>query len=188
MLGLEKFGIAHEWGSSHGLSRIIRLAYHEDPRCIQRTSHALHAERRLACTHAQMFIGCLSVGDGLPQACRYVPLLRRAYELWEQLGDEAGTVGRLGLCESAMHLQASSNCSCCACRHTIRTASCCCYMRSKRAMPLSGLNVTCCLLSASGGAAHHRRPGHWSPRPAEGVQQCVEHGQAAQPRARGAYV
>lgn len=53
VLGLEKFGIAHEWGSSHGLSRIIRLAYHEDP--------------------------------------RYVPLLRRAYDLWEQLGDEAGT-------------------------------------------------------------------------------------------------
>ena len=36
VLGLEKFSIAHEMGSSHGLSRIIRLAYHEDPRCASR--------------------------------------------------------------------------------------------------------------------------------------------------------
>lgn len=31
VLGLEKFTIAHANGSSHGLSRIIRLAYHEHP-------------------------------------------------------------------------------------------------------------------------------------------------------------
>ncbi len=31
VLGLEKFTIAHDNGSSHGLSRIIRLAYHEHP-------------------------------------------------------------------------------------------------------------------------------------------------------------
>lgn len=31
VLGLEQFGIAHELGSSHGLTRIIRLAYYEDP-------------------------------------------------------------------------------------------------------------------------------------------------------------
>jgi sarcosine oxidase len=29
VLGLEQFSIAHDKGSSHGLSRIIRLAYHE---------------------------------------------------------------------------------------------------------------------------------------------------------------
>src|SRR5438105_15856913 len=44
VLGLEQFDLLHERGSSHGLTRIIRLAYHEDP--------------------------------------SYVPLLRRAYELW----------------------------------------------------------------------------------------------------------
>ncbi len=47
VLGLEQFDIPHELGSSHGVSRIIRLAYAEDP--------------------------------------NYVPLLRRAYELWREL-------------------------------------------------------------------------------------------------------
>jgi sarcosine oxidase len=47
VLGLEQFGIAHDFGSSHGRSRIIRLAYAEHP--------------------------------------DYVPLLRRAYELWRAL-------------------------------------------------------------------------------------------------------
>src|SRR5438477_2574617 len=30
-LGLERFDIPHELGSSHGITRIIRLAYYEDP-------------------------------------------------------------------------------------------------------------------------------------------------------------
>jgi sarcosine oxidase len=49
VLGLEAFSPGHRLGSSHGESRIIRLAYYEHP--------------------------------------NYVPLLRRAYELWEALGD-----------------------------------------------------------------------------------------------------
>jgi sarcosine oxidase len=52
VLGLERFDIPHELGSSHGLTRIIRLAYFEHP--------------------------------------DYVPLLRRAYELWRELEAEAG--------------------------------------------------------------------------------------------------
>jgi sarcosine oxidase len=52
VLGLEQFDIPHELGSSHGLTRIIRLAYWEDP--------------------------------------AYVPLLRRAYELWRELERLAG--------------------------------------------------------------------------------------------------
>ncbi len=31
VLGLEQFAALHEQGSSHGLTRIIRLAYHEHP-------------------------------------------------------------------------------------------------------------------------------------------------------------
>ncbi|HZC85058.1 MAG TPA: N-methyl-L-tryptophan oxidase, partial [Rubrobacter sp.] len=50
VLGLEKHPPAHDRGSSHGRSRIIRQAYFEDP--------------------------------------AYVPLLRRAYELWERLERE----------------------------------------------------------------------------------------------------
>ena len=52
VLGLERFDVPHEHGSSHGLTRIIRLAYFEHP--------------------------------------AYVPLMRRAYELWRELEVEAG--------------------------------------------------------------------------------------------------
>lgn len=34
VLNLEKFGVNHEHGSSHGETRIIRLAYYEDPRYV----------------------------------------------------------------------------------------------------------------------------------------------------------
>src|SRR5881394_3027079 len=47
VLGLEQFDIPHTRGSSHGFSRMIRMAYYEHP--------------------------------------DYVPLLRRAYELWSEL-------------------------------------------------------------------------------------------------------
>lgn len=50
VLGLERFDIPHAMGSSHGVNRIIRLAYYEDP--------------------------------------SYVPLLRRAYQLWRDLETE----------------------------------------------------------------------------------------------------
>ena len=30
-MGLEQFSISHSYGSSHGLSRIIRLSYFENP-------------------------------------------------------------------------------------------------------------------------------------------------------------
>jgi sarcosine oxidase len=52
VLGLERFDIPNEMGSSHGITRIIRLAYFE---------------------HSS-----------------YVPLVRRAYELWQELEREAG--------------------------------------------------------------------------------------------------
>ncbi|MCY3887885.1 MAG: N-methyl-L-tryptophan oxidase [Chloroflexi bacterium] len=52
VLGLERHEIPHVLGSSHGYSRVIRLAYFEDP--------------------------------------AYVPLLRRAYELWRELEEVSG--------------------------------------------------------------------------------------------------
>lgn len=52
VLGLEQFQPAHAQGSSHGRSRVIRLAYFEHP--------------------------------------AYVPLLRRAYELWRRLEADTG--------------------------------------------------------------------------------------------------
>lgn len=52
VIGLDRFPPGHDRGSSHGSTRIIRLAYFEHP--------------------------------------DYVRLLRRAYELWEELADETG--------------------------------------------------------------------------------------------------
>jgi sarcosine oxidase len=51
VLGLERFNIPHHFGSSHGVTRIIRLSYFEHP--------------------------------------SYVPLLRRAYELWRELEQQS---------------------------------------------------------------------------------------------------
>ena len=61
VLLLERYGIPHEQGSSHGFTRIIRLAYFEHP--------------------------------------SYVPLLRRAYDLWEELERESH--------ESLLHITGS---------------------------------------------------------------------------------
>jgi sarcosine oxidase len=52
VLGLDRYDVPHEYGSSHGLTRIIRLAYWEHP--------------------------------------TYVALLRRSYQLWRKLEQDAG--------------------------------------------------------------------------------------------------
>jgi sarcosine oxidase len=52
VLGLERFDIGHAMGSSHGMTRIIRLAYFE--------------------------------------GSQYVPMVRRAHELWRETGEAAG--------------------------------------------------------------------------------------------------
>ena len=52
VLGIERFDVPNDLGSSHGITRIIRLAHFEHP--------------------------------------SYVPLVRRAYELWRELEDEVG--------------------------------------------------------------------------------------------------
>jgi monomeric sarcosine oxidase len=52
VLGLERFALAHDHGSSHGETRLTRKAYFESP--------------------------------------DYVPLLERAFDLWDALGREAG--------------------------------------------------------------------------------------------------
>ena len=53
VIGFEQFGPAHDRGSSHGETRMVRQAYFEDP--------------------------------------RYVPLLLRSVELWDELGSITGT-------------------------------------------------------------------------------------------------
>ena len=64
VLGIERFDIPHSMGSSHGINRIIRLAYYEHP--------------------------------------SYVPLLKRAYELWRDLEQQVG--------EQLLHITGSIDC------------------------------------------------------------------------------
>lgn len=79
VLGLERFDIPHSFGSSHGVNRIIRLAYFEHP--------------------------------------SYVPLLRRAYQLWRDLEKAAGEqllfiTGSLDIGPSGSQVIANSLASC----------------------------------------------------------------------------
>src|ERR1043165_9293121 len=47
VLGLERFGMAHDRGSSHGKSRVIRQAYHEDPAYVPLVLRAYELWREL---------------------------------------------------------------------------------------------------------------------------------------------
>jgi sarcosine oxidase len=79
VLGLERFDIGHGMGSSHGMSRIIRLAYFE--------------------------------------GTQYVPIVKRAHELWTETGREAGmdllyVTGSLDLASEGAGFVESSRRSC----------------------------------------------------------------------------
>ena len=69
VLGLEQYEMLHERGSSHGLTRIIRLAYHEDPSYVPllRRSYELWHElettpRRFRVLTGERTTGALHVG------------------------------------------------------------------------------------------------------------------------------
>jgi sarcosine oxidase len=47
VLNLERFGVNHKYGSSHGKTRIIRLAYYEDPRYVPLLKRAFEAWREV---------------------------------------------------------------------------------------------------------------------------------------------
>ena len=47
VLGLERFNVPHEQGSSHGVNRIIRLAYYEDPSYVPLLKRAYERWREL---------------------------------------------------------------------------------------------------------------------------------------------
>ena len=80
VLGLERFDIAHAFGSSHGSTRIIRLAYSEGPEYVPLLRAAYRYWRELEETSGQSILqvtGSLDVGpdgswsiEGSRQACR----------------------------------------------------------------------------------------------------------------------
>ncbi len=80
VLGLEQFDIAHDRGSSHGVNRIIRLGYAEDPRYVPllRRAYALWRDLERQTGESLLFItGGLDVGhagsafiEGSMRSCR----------------------------------------------------------------------------------------------------------------------
>ena len=66
VLGLEQYDLLHELGSSHGLTRIIRLAYHEHPSYVpllRRSYELWHELERLAGEQLLITTGSLEGGD-----------------------------------------------------------------------------------------------------------------------------
>ena len=67
VLGLEQYDVPNEMGSSHGISRMIRLAYHEDPSYIpllRRSYELWHQLENLAGERLLVNTGCLRGGLG----------------------------------------------------------------------------------------------------------------------------
>src|SRR5262249_48285815 len=65
VLGLEQFNIPHEMGSSHGITRIIRLAYYEHPSyvCLLRRAYELWRELQGQAGEQLLFLtGSLDAG------------------------------------------------------------------------------------------------------------------------------
>jgi sarcosine oxidase len=69
VLGLERFDIPHAMGSSHGVTRIIRLPYHEDPAYVPllRRAYALWRELEQA-SGEEILVITGSLDGGLPEA------------------------------------------------------------------------------------------------------------------------
>jgi sarcosine oxidase len=90
VLGLEQFGLAHEHGSMHGHTRIIRLAYHEHPDYVpllRRSYELWHELERNAGEPLIHVIGALEIGppDGflLPGALHACEVHDLAHEVLE---------------------------------------------------------------------------------------------------------
>jgi sarcosine oxidase len=82
VLGIERFGVAHDLGSSHGGSRIIRQAYFEDPAYVPLVVRAHERWRELeAATGARLLTetGGLMLG---PRSCKTVAGSLASAERW----------------------------------------------------------------------------------------------------------
>lgn len=107
VLGLEQFEPLHEQGSSHGLTRIIRLAYHEDPSYVpllRRSYELWHELERTAGKELLITTGSLEGGpeDGemfrgaleaarlhdIPHEALDADELRRRYPGYAAIGDD----------------------------------------------------------------------------------------------------
>lgn len=131
VLGLEQFELAHQRGSSHGLTRIIRLAYHEDPSYVPllRRSYELWHEleelagERLLITTGSleggpadgpMFTGALEAArlHGIPHEVLDATEIARRYPVWANLAADTRVVlqpdGGFLLSEAAVRAHAEA--------------------------------------------------------------------------------
>lgn len=77
VLGIEQFQISHEFGSSHGLTRIIRLAYHEGPEYVAFGKRAYELWRSLQAEMGEKILHITgSVHAGLPSSSGFQDTLQ----------------------------------------------------------------------------------------------------------------
>ena len=80
-LGLERFAIPHEMGSSHGLTRIIRLAFHEGPEYVPFGRRAYELWRELEASAGERLLRVTgSVHAGVPGSAGFEDTLRACVE------------------------------------------------------------------------------------------------------------
>src|SRR6202521_5732041 len=80
VLGLERFGIPNTMGSSHGITRIIRLAYYEDPSYVPLLQRSFELWRELQAGRGEQLLfvtGSIDAGppgsavfEGSLESCR----------------------------------------------------------------------------------------------------------------------
>ncbi len=89
VLGLEQFSIPHNWGSSHGHSRMIRHLYYEAPDYVPLLDHAYNLWHRLETESARRLIhitGGLYIGSEQVQGSERGNVLTGAKQSAEQYG------------------------------------------------------------------------------------------------------
>lgn len=80
-LGLERFAVPHEMGSSHGLTRIIRLAFHEGPEYVPFGRRAYELWRELEERAGERLLHVTgSVHAGVPGSAGFEDTLRACVE------------------------------------------------------------------------------------------------------------
>ena len=71
VLGIEQFEIAHDQGSSHGVTRIIRLAYHEHPSYVPLMHRAYELWRDLEASNGERILHITGSIDAGPPGSSY---------------------------------------------------------------------------------------------------------------------
>ena len=119
VLGLEQFGVAHDQGSSHGRTRVIRQAYNEGPDYVPlllRAYDLWHALEREAGTTLLTKTGALHIGASDSAAVAGAALSARTHRIPHEMltADEirrrirCSGRGRIRWCSSSMRGASSS--------------------------------------------------------------------------------